>query len=366
MADLFRMKWGVFAAVFCALAALQFPSALAQSAPKYSNEFLSIGVGARGLSMFRTQTAVVGDVTAGYWNPAGLTRIKDRYQASIMHAEYFGGIAKYDYLAGSMRLDSASALSVSLIRFGVDDIPDTRYLYDANGAINYSNVRFFSAADYAFIGSYGRKVSWLPGLSVGGSVKIVHRIAGSFAYSWGFGLDASAQWTHRNWQLGLMLRDVTGTYNAWTNNSSLVQSIYNQTGNEIPKNSLEVTTPKSILGVARYFRIGKDVGVLPALDLLLTFDGRRNVLVRSALVSLDPSLGVELDYRRLAFLRLGIGNTQRVKSFSGGYNTAAQWGGGMGIRLKHATVDYALTQNGTGAGTVLSHTFSLLINVDEW
>ena len=46
------------------------------------------------------QVASAKDATAGYWNPAGLIGIKDHPNVGIMHAEYFGGIAKYDYLAG--------------------------------------------------------------------------------------------------------------------------------------------------------------------------------------------------------------------------------------------------------------------------
>ena len=64
---------------------------------KYSNEFLSIGVGARGMAMSGAQVASVDDVTAGYWNPAGLAQVKHNFQGSFMHAEYFAGIAKYDY-----------------------------------------------------------------------------------------------------------------------------------------------------------------------------------------------------------------------------------------------------------------------------
>src|SRR6059036_3000650 len=64
---------------------------------KYSNEFLNIGAGARGLSMGSAQVASVSDGTAGYWNPAGLTYIKDKPQINVMHAEYFAGIGKYDY-----------------------------------------------------------------------------------------------------------------------------------------------------------------------------------------------------------------------------------------------------------------------------
>src|SRR5829696_8833213 len=64
---------------------------------KYSNEFLNIGAGARGLAMGSAQVASVNDGTAGYWNPAGLVGVKDHPQLNIMHAEYFAGIGKYDY-----------------------------------------------------------------------------------------------------------------------------------------------------------------------------------------------------------------------------------------------------------------------------
>src|SRR6059058_185435 len=64
---------------------------------KYSNEFLNIGAGARGLAMGGAQVASVEDGTAGYWNPAGLTGVKDYPSLNLMHAEYFAGIGKYDF-----------------------------------------------------------------------------------------------------------------------------------------------------------------------------------------------------------------------------------------------------------------------------
>ena len=60
---------------------------------KYSNEFLNIGAGARGLAMGSAQIATVEDGTAGYWNPAGLCDVKGDMQVGLMHAEYFAGIA---------------------------------------------------------------------------------------------------------------------------------------------------------------------------------------------------------------------------------------------------------------------------------
>lgn len=334
-------------------------------APKFSNEFLSIGVGARALGMSNSQVSHVSDVTAGYWNPAGLLEIEKPYEVSLMHAEYFAGIAKYDYIGFATKIDSMSHLGVSIVRFAVDDIPDTRFLYDANGAINYDNIRFFTAADYAFLVSYARKVNLLQGLKLGANFKVIHRIAGDFANAWGFGLDVGAQLAVKKWQFGLVLRDITGTFNAWSHNTALVNDVFIQTGNEIPQNSIEVTLPKAILGVSRYFDIHPKFGVLASLDLVTSFDGKRNVLIKSDLASVDPALGLEINYQKIAFLRMGAGNIQEIKDFDGSLSTTFQPNFGLGVKIKKITIDYALTDIGDQSESLYSHVFSLKASLDK-
>jgi len=78
-------------------AGLLLPALLLAEVPKFSNEFLSIGVGARSFGMSHAVSATTVDVTAGYWNPAGLTGLERDADFGLMHAEYFAGIAKYDY-----------------------------------------------------------------------------------------------------------------------------------------------------------------------------------------------------------------------------------------------------------------------------
>lgn len=335
------------------------------STPKYSNEFLSLGAGARGFGMAKAQVSIVSDVTSSYWNPAGLTGIQSNYEFAFMHSEFFAGIAKYDYLGFATRIDSLSVLGISAIRFGVDDIPDTRFLYDANGALNYDNIQLFSAADYGFIFSYARDMGFLQGLSLGANFKVIYRNVGSFANAWGFGLDIGGQYQAGKWLLGAMFRDVTGTFTVWSHNTSNLQDVYTQTGNIIPQTTLEITLPRLIIGAGRRFIIKEKWGILPAIDLITTFDGKRNVLIKSNGVSIDPVLGVEIDYKKLAYIRVGAGNFQEIKDFDGSKSMVVQPSIGLGVRIKKLDVDYALTDMGNESESMYSHIFSLTVRLDK-
>lgn len=340
------------------------PLSAQDNTPKYSNEFLNLGVGGRAMGMGNTQVAITEDVNSSYWNPAGLTDITRKYEISLMHASYFAGIANYDYIGFATPIDSLSQIGGSIIRFAVDDIPDTRYLYDANGSINYNNISFFTAADYAFLISYARKFPKLKGLSLGGNFKIVHRKVGEFANAWGFGVDIGAKIKLKKWYLGAMFRDVFGTFNAWSHNSELVADVYAQTGNVIPENSLEVTLPRLILGVAYQFRIKDKVGILPSMDLEITFDGKRNVPLNSDFASVNPHLGIEFDYKKIGFLRMGIENIQEIRDFDGSTFWSYQPSFGLGVRIKIITIDYAFVNIGDFSESLYSHIFSLKVSFD--
>lgn len=356
----------VLRSLFFTIAFFSFLSSWGQlTTPKYSNEFLSIGVGARALGMSNSVVSNVGDGTSAYWNPAGLLSIQDKYEVTLMHSEYFAGIANYDFLSFAMPIDSLSHMGFSVIRFGVDDIPDTRFLYDANGAINYDNIRFFSAADYAFVFSYARRLGILGGIQLGTNFKVVHRNVGEFANAWGFGLDLGAQKFIGKWQFGVMFRDITGTFNAWSHNTDLVEDVYALTGNIIPVSSLEVTLPRLILGVSRGFSFGDKIGLLASADVEMTFDGKRNVALKTDFLSVAPMVGLEVDYSKIAFIRLGAGKFQEVKGFNNGAMTSWQPNFGLGVKLNVFRIDYALTDFSNSAEALYSHVFSLSLGIND-
>jgi len=329
---------------------------------KYSNEFLAIGVGARALGMSGSQVSSVDDATSSYWNPAGLLGVKSDLQVSAMHAEYFAGIAKYDYVGFAKAIDTAQAIGLSFIRFGVDDIPNTTELIDANGVIDYDKVTRFSAADYAFTFSYARKLK--KGLSLGANAKVIHRKVGDFGKAWGFGLDAGLRYRTGKWQLGLMARDITTTVNAWsyTINES-TRNTYIATGNEIPVNSTEITLPKFILGVSRSVDLSPKISILGELNLDLTTDGQRNVLISADPISIDPHMGIEASLNKMIFARFGVGNIQDVQTFPGKTEKTFQPNFGIGIRLNNITLDYALTDIGDQSVALYSNVFSLKLDI---
>ncbi|WP_299679188.1 PorV/PorQ family protein [uncultured Tenacibaculum sp.] len=324
----------------------------------FSNEFLNIGVDAAALGMSKAVVATTNDVNSTYWNPAGLVNIED-YQGTLMHASYFAGIATYNYAGFAMPIDKQSAVGLSLIRFGVDDILNTTELIDSDGNIDFNRVSLFSAADYAFNISYGRKML-LDGFSIGGNAKIVRRIIGDFATSWGFGFDLGIQFERNGWKFGAMARDITTTFNTWSIDEDEFEKIRNAVpgqNQELPETT-EITKPKLQVGVARDFKIGRYFNLLAEVDLNMRF-AETNDIISTSFLSIDPAFGFQLDYDQLVYLRVGAGNFQNTTEFNGEESLAVQPNFGLGFKYKGIQIDYALTNIGSVGNALFSNIFSI-------
>lgn len=335
---------------------------------KYSNEFLSIGLSARAQAMGNAFVATVDDVTAGFWNPAALASLdmKNGIQVGAQHAEWFAGVGKYDYVGFAMPFDNHKrALGLSVIRFGIDDIPNTLSLYNEDGSVNYDNIKPFSAADYAFLTTYAQKVHTDRGqLFLGGNVKIVRRTIGPFAKSWGFGLDASVQYHVGKWRWGALLKDITNTFNAWTFNfTDEEKQVLELTNNTIPIKSLEVTRPQITLGGARQFDFGK-IGLTAEVDMTMYMDGKRNTVISTYPFSFDPTVGFEANYKKFVFLRAGINNIQEDSDLGGKRFWTMQPNMGVGLKLYKFRLDYAFTDIGDNSNGTYSHVISMVLDVN--
>ncbi|MCB0424463.1 MAG: PorV/PorQ family protein [Mangrovimonas sp.] len=323
---------------------------------------MNIGVDAAALGMSNAVTAHTADVNSGYWNPAGLIQLEDN-QLALMHSSYFANIANYDYAAFAMPIDDRSAVAISLIRFAVDDILNTTELIDAEGNINYDRISLFSTADYGLTFSYARKLP-LDGFNYGINAKVIRRVIGDFASSWGFGLDAAIQFETRNeWKFGLMARDITTTFNAWSIDEeefSKIQDAVEGQNQELPESS-EITIPKLQLGISKKFIFHYDYSLLTELDLIARFE-QNNDLISTSFVSINPAFGFEFGYVDMVFLRGGVGNFQNELQIDNSESLSFQPSIGLGFKYRGIQVDYAFTDIGDQSVALYSNVFSLKLD----
>lgn len=333
-----------------------------QAVRKYSNEFMNIGVDAAALGMSNAVVSHTNDANSGYWNPAGLIGIADG-QVAVMHASYFANIAQYDYAAYAKPIDDESAWGISMIRFGVDDILNTTQLIDASGNVDYNRISKFSTADYGFTFSYARKLKFSE-LQYGVNSKIIRRVIGDFASSWGFGFDAGIQWKRNDWNFGLMLRDITTTYNIWNIN----EEEYNKIKGTVPgqnqdlPESTEITLPKAQFGMAKKIDFHNETSLLVSGNLNMQFT-LTNDIFASNMVSIDPAIGLEYEYVDLVFIRAGVGNFQKVVQIDNTKKIGFQPNIGLGFKYKGIQIDYALTDIGDQSAALYSNIFSLKVDL---
>ena len=342
----------------------------------YVNEYLNIGVGGRGLAMAGSQVASTNDALSGFWNPAGFVHLTNETEIGLMHAEYFSGNAKYDFGSIVKKLnDQKRVVGFSVLRFAVDDIPNTIDFIQPDGSFDESKLKSMSAGDYAFLFSYAQPLKLFKNqkieTSIGGNMKIIYRHLGSMANAWGGGIDFGIQAKYKQWLFGAIAKDITTTYTAWSFHlTEHEKQVFFQTGNEIPIKSYEVMLPRLNVGVGKYlFKAGKTWQLLPELGLDLTTDGKRNTLISGKTISIDPHLGLEASYKKTLFFRAGVGNIQKVKDDNDTNNqkqyTIFQPSLGIGLKIDKLVIDYAFTSLQTQSNPLLTHIVSLRLLFDK-
>ncbi len=298
---------------------------------KYAGEFLTLGAGGRGLGMGGAYVALARDVSAAYWNPAGLVNI-EYPQIMLMHAEQFEGIVKYDFGSFGVPFGAHRSLGLSLIRLGVDDIKRTE-LENPDAKLGPTNrpqvAGLFSDAEYALFLTYAVKRSNT--LSFGANIKIIHKALGDNS-AWGLGFDLATLFNPvGNLQVGLNLQDITSTILAWdTGRRELI----------FPMLKAGFAYPMGFPMIGGY--------MAPALDFEIRFEGRDFASQLAAgPVSLDSHLGWEYQREAFAF---------RVGSDVGNFAV------GAGINLPKLQVDYAFLGHSELGDT---HRISARLSIEE-
>lgn len=296
--------------VICAAAAaLLVVTATAGAANKYAGEFLTHGVGARALGMGSAFVAVADDVTAGYWNPAGVVDVEHR-AVQLMHSETFGDVVNYDTGAYVQPLGGGAAVAVTMVRLAVDDIPFTDFLQDEDRIIyDPSRITWESDSESALLVSYARRTS--DRLRLGGNLKMIRKSVGDYS-CYGLGFDVGAKfdaWTGTTF--GVNIQDATTTFLSWDTKER------------------EHIMPTAKVGVA-YARpvASMDGRVTVAADADLRFENRLLAdEYHMGSVTADTHYGAEFVYREMVGVRAGLAMGQLTA--------------GAGLTLGGFAVEYA-------------------------
>ncbi len=142
--------------------------------------FLKVGVGARALAMGEAYTTLSGDVTATYWNPAGLAAVQ-KNQFLFTHYNYIADIY-FDYAAMAIPVSNVGTFGLFITYMGMPDIERT--------TINepYGTGEKVSASSFNMGLSFGKFLT--DRFSIGGNFKYIqenlwHTSAKSYAFDIG-------------------------------------------------------------------------------------------------------------------------------------------------------------------------------------
>jgi len=258
---------------------------------KYSGEFLSLGVGARALGLGGAFVGVADDVTASFWNPAGLAQL-NRKELSLMHAETFGSLLNQDFVAFALPLtgqDRLSTLAFSLQRLGGGGVKITdleKKGLDISDTNRVVLLREESHADYAVFFSYSHQMR--PHFFWGANLKLIYRDVVSTS---AFGIGADLAFLARPYSflsVGANLMDLTSSLLFYDNGTT------------------ETINPTTKLGAAVNRSFG-DFSLVLAADADVRYEGRKLAAqFWLGKISADMHYGLELSYREKVAGRLGL------------------------------------------------------------
>jgi len=308
--------------------------------------FLELGVGARAMGMAGGYTALAQDVTALYWNPAGISHISGA-SAHVSVADLYAGLGIKHVFAGAvMPVGSSGAIGVSYIQLNSGDIERTTAANPEGNDPAFGAV--FGWTSTAAELAYGRRLT--DRLDIGAGFKFVTE-----------GID-NANATYMGFDIGTQFR--TGLYGttigaALTNLGTSARF----RGPAIERFALDDFRPGATAVEFRTtanplptsFRFGVRTDLMGSAEALFTQSGVHRLVASAEIfdaidTDVNYTVAAQYNYRNLFFLRAGKRwvNEARDESFrTGGYGLS--YGGGLSIPFgsgRRIGFDYAYTNMG--------------------
>jgi hypothetical protein len=280
-----------------------------QRAGTSSMQFLKIGVGGRATAMGESFVAVANDMTALYWNPAGLMQFKE-YGVHFSHTEWLVGL-KHEFAGGIYRLGKNNVVGLSFTSLHTEPMEKTTEFQPTGTG------EFFRFGDLAFGLTFARRLT--EQFSFGITLKYVE--------------ETLAELKMHGYMFDL------GTY-YWTglSNSRFAVTISNFGPQVKPSGSVGLVGGGTLSDFQSFptptiFRIGF------AMDPI---DNKKNKLTTSIQLNHpndnaeNVNIGVEYSFKEMFFVRGGYKFNVESENYSGGIGVKVP------IAIALASVDYSI------------------------
>ena len=286
---------------------ISFTTLLAQSAGNSGLSFLKLGFGARNIAMGDAGTALSNDVTALFYNPAGLA-LNPASEVMLMHNEWVQDVRSE--ILGARTVVFGLPVAVG---FNVTTVSDIPYIVNPGDPVTTFNAN-------SFYGSFSTGYKIMDNLAVGVSVKYLYE-AIYVDEATGYGVDFGVTY----------ITSIKGL-----NVSAAVKNIGSM--NALRSESTKLPTE---------FRVGPSYSFVPAEKFVVT--GGAEYQKYTPTSDSHINIGAEVLYDNIVALRFG---------YQSGY-IARNVTAGLGLKWGNLSFDYAFAPltYGLGSGNIFSLQF---------
>ena len=310
--------------------------------------FLEVGIGARAMAMGGAVGALAEDVSALYWNPAGIAR-DPRFAAMFSYNEMYTDFGINHFFGGVTLPIGTGAAGISIISLTSGDIERTTESFPEGDDPQFGKT--FNWSSLAIGLSYGRQIT--DRLVIGATAKFAETgIEGANATF--FGGDAGVQF--RTGLLGTTLgASLLNLGSSGTFRGALVEQIVGGGGTFFDsQRTVGIELDTRSWDLPTMFTLSVLWDLVGSPDALFAPNPDHNVrVVTEATDAIDTNvqsrLGVEYDYRGIFFVRGGkfFANEDHTSGFRDfGYGLSGGFGVAIPLGQSRVSFDYAYTDRG--------------------
>lgn len=309
--------------------------------------FLEIGVGARAQALGGAYTASARDVTAMYWNPAGIAHITG-VSANISITDLYPGTGiKHTFAGAVLPLGSSGAIGVSFIQLTSGTIERTTEAYPEGGDPAFGSAFEWKATAAGVY--YGRRLT--DRLDFGAGFKAINEgIANASATYMALDLGTQFQTGLYGTTIGASLTNV-GTSGRFQ--GPVIERFVNNDANFRPGvTHIEYRTNSTPLPTGFRFGVRTELTGSPEA-ILSAAPGHRLVLLGEIFDAIDTdvnwTLGAEYSFKNMLYFRAGKRWVNEARTDFRSGNFGLSYGGGLSLPLgsgRRFGFDYAYTNMG--------------------